>query len=72
MADPGEGTGKGHRGYCRICDSPAAVFLNKRYADDPPQGKKGGFNAARAQEFAATLDLTAGPASVASVDRTRR
>lgn len=52
-------TGQGHRGYCRICDHPAAQFLNQKYEADPPDAKgKTGFNSAKAREFAATLDLT--------------
>jgi len=52
-------TGRGHRGYCRICDHPAAQFLNQKYEADPPDAKgKTGFNAAKARAFAATLGLT--------------
>lgn len=47
------GAGRGKPGYCKVCDHPAAPFLNKRYADDPE-----GFNAAKAAELAAQLDLT--------------
>lgn len=44
----------GKPGYCKICDHAAAPFLNKKLAD---LGDKV-FNAAKAQAFAAELDLT--------------
>jgi len=47
--------GQGKPGYCKVCDSKAAEFLNAKVAADPK-----GFNAAKAQEFALELvpDLT--------------
>lgn len=52
-------SGIGHRGYCRICDHPAAQFLNQKLADAPLDKRgKSTFNAARAAEFALELGLT--------------
>lgn len=45
-------TGVGKPGYCKICDSQAATFLNAKVAADPK-----GFNAAKAQEFVAGLGI---------------
>jgi hypothetical protein len=46
--------GQGKPGFCKICVFPGAQFLNARYERDG----KDAFNAARALEFAKTLDPT--------------